>query len=370
MNPLVAKITAEIEQNGPMTFARFMERALYQPELGYYERQKEIGRRGDFFTSVSVGSLFGELLAFQFAEWLEELRIADCGLRIVEAGAHDGRLAADILNWLKKFRPQIFDALEYWIIEPSAAHQQWQRETLKEFSPRIKWARDFSALAQEFPAGLNGIIFSNELLDAMPVHRLSWNAEKKIWGEWLVDCDGQKFVWKLASVATELAPRLPVVVPELAVVLPDGFTTEISPAASEWWEQAAKILQRGKLVAIDYGLSEEEFFQTERSGGTLRAFSKHHLNDDLLANPGEQDITAHVNFTTLQRAGEGAGLVTKTFCSQQKFLTLLAERTWKEPGIFGEWSSPRVKQFQTLTHPEHLGRAFRVLVQSKEFSRT
>src|SRR5215471_2435967 len=131
-----AVIREEIRKCGVIPFARFMELALYCPETGYYKKNRDnVGRRGDFITSVSAGSLFGELLAFQFAEWLGEMRSAECGMRIVEAGAHDGKLAADILRWLEKFRPELFSRIEYWILEPSPVRRQWQQRTLKEHSP-------------------------------------------------------------------------------------------------------------------------------------------------------------------------------------------------------------------------------------------
>src|SRR5271154_3872112 len=133
MKTLTEIIRAEIAAKGVLPFARFMEFALYCPDFGYYEQQKDnVGRHGDFYTSVSTGELFGELLAFQFAKWLEESEIANCELRIVEAGAHDGKLAKDILNWLQLNRPKLFAQLEYCILEPSVRRQEWQRETLKQ----------------------------------------------------------------------------------------------------------------------------------------------------------------------------------------------------------------------------------------------
>ncbi len=153
--------------------------------------------------------------------------------------------------------------------------------------------------------------------------------------------------------------------PEILSVLPDGYTLEVSPAAEEWWRAAAAWLGRGKLVTIDYGLSEGELFSPHRPKGTLRAYRRHHLAEDPLANPGEQDLTAHVNFGVLQRAGEAAGLRTEALVSQARFLTDLAAQAWAEPSSFGPWTARHTRQFQTLTHPEHLGRAFRVLVQSR-----
>ncbi len=190
-------IREEIAKNRVIPFARFMELALYCPETGYYETNKDnVGRAGDFITSVSTGELFGELLAFQFAEWLQALSIADCRLPIVEAGAHDGKLAADILTWLKKNRAELFSKIEYWILEPSLTRQAWQQETLKKFTPHVRWFTDFENLKLETNSPkLTGIVFGNELLDAFPVHRYGWDAKNKNWFEWGVALADEKFIW-------------------------------------------------------------------------------------------------------------------------------------------------------------------------------
>jgi SAM-dependent MidA family methyltransferase len=345
-----------------------MELALYDPEFGYYNRQQQIGRRGDFFTGVSAGNLFGRLLAFQFAEWFEkrEMRNAERGmehLQIIEPGAHDGQLALDILNWFKNNRPSILQQLNYCILEPSPRRRDWQKKTLTEFSEKILWFDDWSQFTRSaFPAPRFTVVFSNELFDAMPAHRLSWDAKTKSWFEWGVAWDGNHFVWKRLLENQISVTEFPKLAPELLEVLPDGFTTEVCPAAVRWWIEAASISGSGKLLAIDYGLLAEEFFTPARSGGTLRAFFRHHAESDLLARPGELDITAHVNFSALKEAGETAGLKTDTLVTQPKFLTEIAARSWKK---IGEWDAGRRKQFQTLTHPEHLGRAFRVLIQSR-----
>jgi SAM-dependent MidA family methyltransferase len=151
---------------------------------------------------------------------------------------------------------------------------------------------------------------------------------------------------------------------KLESILPDNYTIETSPAAEEWWREAAGFLERGKLLAIDYGLTADELFSPSRTNGTLRAYYRHHASDDLLANVGGQDLTAHVNFPAIQKAGEEAGLKTEIFSTQTKFLTQILGKALKDKS-FGGWNSRRTRQFQTLTHPEHLGRAFRVLVQSK-----
>ncbi|HEY1662765.1 MAG TPA: SAM-dependent methyltransferase [Verrucomicrobiae bacterium] len=361
MKMLEEIIRGEIASQGVMPFARFMELALYSPGTGYYERKKNPGRQGDFYTSVSVGELFGQLLAFQFSEWLEELRSASLKIQIVEAGAHDGRLARDILSWIQQHRPETFARLEYCLVEPSPTRREWQRETLKDFIPNARWISQLDASTQQ---SFEGIIFSNELLDAFPVHRLGWDAKAGNWFEWGVGLDGGNLVHARMehAVPSALRPQAP---PELLAVLPDHFTIEISPAAGQWWRDAAGGLRRGKLVVVDYGLAEDELFLPSRKNGTLRAYSRHHHAADVLANAGEQDLTAHVNFSALQTIGESCGLATESFATQSQFLTRILEKTTKSQAPFGEWTPARARQFQTLTHPEHLGRAFRVLVQSR-----
>lgn len=339
-----------------------MELALYCPNLGYYEAKRDtVGRRGDFYTSVSVGNLFGELLAFQFADWMEEIKSPDMQLNIVEAGAHDGRLARDILTWLQSNRPALFGDLEYRILEPSARRREWQRENLGRFADKIRW---LPGLDDSTSSRVTGVIFSNELLDAFPVRRLGWDSKRRTWFEWGVAATGDQFTWTKIELAENDTP-LAEIAPSLLDVLPDNFTTETSLAAPAWWRIAAASLNRGKLVTADYGLDSEEFIVPSRTGGTLRAFYRHHFADDLLANVGEQDLTAHVNFAEVQRAGEEAGLTTEFYSTQSKFLTKILEKTLKDKK-FGEWTPARGRQFQTLTHPEHLGRAFRVLVQSRQ----
>ena len=350
-------IRAEIGQNGPISFARFMELALYCPGSGFYEKETDTpGRTGDFYTSVSTGNVFGHLLAFQFSGWLAQMPSSK-PLLIVEAGAHDGRLAADILEWFGAQLAEFLPRLEYWIVEPSAQRQVWQRERLLKFGNIVHWA----AKLADVPGGVTGIIFSNELLDAMPIRRFAWDARQCTWHERGVGVDREKFVWvHLPGRAT--VQDLP---PDLLEVLPDGFTIEVSPAAIQWWREAADVLRSGKLLTLDYGFAGEGFLTPARKDGTVRAYRRHQLVNDVLADPGEQDLTAHVDFTAVQRAGEAAGLRTELFQSQSAFLTGIARQAWTEGSRFGEWTQNHTRQFQTLTHPDHLGRAFRVLVQKR-----
>jgi len=353
-----------------------MELALYCPDCGFYEKEKDnVGKRGDFYTSASVGALFGQLLAFQFGDWFEgkgethETQYGTGGapLKIVEAGAHDGRLTRDILAWLKAQRPEIFDRLEYHIVEPSLRRLRWQRETLKDFSEKLRWVSRSEELKSALASSYT-VFFSNELLDAMPVHRLGWDAKEKKWFEWGVSLQGGNFVWtRLPAQPGHISHFTfhSVDAEKLFEILPDGYSLEISPAAEEWWRDAAGVLTRGKLMAIDYGFTDDEQFSPSRVNGTLRAYRRHQVTDDILAVPGDQDLTAHVNFSVIQKAGESVGLRTENFCAQPQFLTRIVEKIFKQPGSFGEWGSKQSRQLQTLTHPEHLGHAFRVLVQSR-----
>lgn len=341
--------------------------ALYWPETGYYERSEQsIGIHGDFRTSVSAGGLFGHLLAFQVAAWLEQL--PPVPVQLVEAGAHDGQLAADILNWLRRHRPRLRERTEYLIIEPSIRRQSWQNQTLHDFRGCVRWYESFQALPA---SGIHGIMFSNELLDAMPVHRLGWDANRHRWFEWGVTWSNHRFQWcrldrplptwmdhELNLAGLELAD-------DLQQVIPDGFTVEMSRSAREWWQQAAATLKLGKLITIDYGFLADDFLSPHRVNGTLRAYRRHQHSRDPLADPGFQDLTAHVNFTQLIRAGEMSGLQTEGLTSQAAFLTSIAKRLWQQSGEPIRWNPPQVRQFQTLIHPDHFGRAFQVLIQSR-----
>ena len=417
MKQLVDKILGEIADRGAISFARFIENDLYCPVYGFYEREEDtVGRSGHYFTNVSVGSLFGELLALQFSEWLAQLeatpgapasrrrvaphRAPNCAgvtpalpghrLHIVEAGAHTGTLAKDILAWIRSQRCVLWESIEYCIIEPSHRRQAWQRQTLVEFLSRVRWVSSLSELtlastdsdALPNQHSIRGIIFSNELLDAMPVHRLGWDAARSAWFEWGVTYSNGRFSWIRLTEEQSRIIQLPLPLlnpeprdalsaaalawpPDFLKALPDGFTIELCPAANEWWAQAAGRLGCGKLLTIDYGLTTEELYSPERKGGTLRAYRNHHVSSDVLQDPGEQDLTAHVNFSALCEIGESSGLQTELCSTQEQFLTRIAATAFNRATCSGEWTTSYARQFQTLTHPNHLGHSFRVLLQSR-----
>jgi len=343
---LLPIIKQEADRHGVLSFARFMELALYAPGLGFYQRsEKVIGRSGDFFTSVSVGRLFGELLACQFAAWIEKIPFKNPV--IVETGAHGGQLAFDILSGIRATAPSVFEMIEYWIVEPSETRRNWQRNTLKNCMDRVRWFHswtDLSSFCDNAGRPLEGIIFANELLDSMPVHRLQWNKSSGEWSELGVALHGENLrshqlplsaeVRAFGETVKNLKPNdedvllWPQIPKPLLGALPDGFVTEVCPAALDWWRTAAKALNCGWLMTLDYGLTAEEFFTPQRADGTLRAYREHRIANDILANPGEQDITAHVNFSAVATAGESAGLHTESLESQSKFLTRIIADLW------------------------------------------
>jgi SAM-dependent MidA family methyltransferase len=377
-------ISNEIRKRGAISFEEFMRLALYCPVYGFYEKERDtIGRNGDFYTSVSVGKFFGELLAFQFAEWLLECQSGTRPVQIVEAGAHRGHLARDILTWFRDHRPKLFQGLQYVILEPSAPREKWQAATLSEFAGKVNWLSRITHHATRF----HGIIFANELLDAMPVRRFGWNATQKNWFEWGVTLKDGELAWthldcsrrrEEADAAKDCGSPPPhvggylksAVSPpfetneDLLAVLPDGFTFEACLEGQIWWQDAARALERGKLMTIDYGMTTDEIICPERKNGTLRGYYRHQLTNNFLANPGDQDLTAHVNFSALIAVGEANGLKTEAFETQARFLTKILLQAQKS-GPGAQWNAAQGRQFQTLTHPEHLGHSFRVLVQSR-----
>jgi SAM-dependent MidA family methyltransferase len=349
INPVAIILQNEIARAGVIAFARFMELALYHPEHGYY-RKSHIGRAGDFFTSISVGPLFGQMIAHHLSH---KLALLPGEIHIVEAGAHDGSLAADLLNWLAANRPEFAQRLRYFIVEPIPELQQRQREKIlvERAAPHVAWVDSL----QDLPT-IRGAIISNELLDAFPVHIFKWHSPEQRWRECGVNADFQfSPMDSLPPWAQEaLADLKP-----LQLYLPDHFTIEFSPAAEEWWTSAAKKLAEGFLLAVDYGDESTALWSPARAHGTVRAFRNHKLVPNPLADPGDQDITASVNFTRIRIAGEHAGLISSPLETQAQFLTKIAAEFFTNP------TAQDTRQFQTLTHPEHLGRAFKVLVQSR-----
>ena len=356
----------QVIKTGPLLFSEFMELALYHPSEGYYcKGLDQVGIRGDFITSVSTGGLFGALLCEQFLEW-EQSPCLKLGQprHWIESGAHDGQLAADILDHCKIAAKSVYTELKYLIIEPSARRRQAQEQTLAAHLSHVSWCHSFDDLADH---SIEGIIFSNELLDALPVDRISWDPSSSSWFPWFVTVNDSKLAWcrQPGPYPKEIHQFSDSVPAAIRAHLPNGFTTELGVAAAKWWSEAAKKLKRGMLLGIDYGLREEEFFAPHRYEGTLRAYSKHRQSTDLLLNPGQQDITAHVNFTRIEQSGLEAGLSSKGLQSQEAFLMGVVKNLMTLKPQSPLLEKERLRPLQALVHPSHFGRSFSVLIQAR-----
>lgn len=330
-----------------------MAAALYHPKLGYYARSaRQVGREGDFFTSVSVGPLFGELLARRFLrEW--EDSGAPARWRIIECGAHDGRLAADVLGGLRRLGPRAFAAVEYAIPEPLPLLQAAQRETLRAFEATVRF---LSSASELFDEPLPGIAFGNELLDALPFHVVEFTSAG--WRECRVGLapDGE-FIWENHHPITD--PQLATAVAALGNQFPDGYRSEIRTNFRDFLAPLTRCLSSGLLVWPDYGFARPEYYHPDRRQGTLRTFSRHRAAEDPLATPGEIDITAHVDFTAVAEAAISLGCQPGSFGNQGSWLTGIG-RDWLL-SLEGQIPPAALREFQTLTHPAHLGGSFHVL---------
>jgi SAM-dependent MidA family methyltransferase len=342
-------IRGTIRNRGPVSFAWFMEQALYYPEFGYYSSgQCQIGRRGDYFTNVSVGPLFGRLLAGQFAEMWEILgRPGD--FTIVEQGAHHGDFARDVLMAAREQASEFFRALRYCIIEPFSILQERQADTLAGFGGKVAWEKSLADLEP-----FCGVHFSNELLDAMPAHLIERQSESE-WQERCVAESGKGFAFVAKPIGDE---KLRTQLAKIPRDLSAPYETEINLAALEWVENLARKLARGFILAVDYGYAREQYYAPERNRGTLQCYAGHSRRSSPLNRIGQTDITAHVDWTSLAERAEECGLTLSGFTDQHHFITgLLARRTPEE--------SER-RALQTLLHPELLGTRFQYLALGRD----
>ncbi len=346
---LVELIRAEIAKRSQVSFAWFMEQALYHSEHGYYSSGRAaIGRRGDYFTSVSVGPLFGQLLAAQFVQIWQRLGQID-NFIIAEQGAQDGDFARDALGAIRSLQPAFFEALRYRIVEPFALLQDRQLKTLGQFADCVEWRRSPPDLEP-----FTGIHFSNELLDALPVHLLVSTGDG--WREKFVALEGDKFVFVDQPIAD---PTLQAFVKKLPA-RPVGYETEVNLAALDWIDHLSAKLERGHVLAFDYGFSRDEFYAPYRTAGTLQVREKHRQLPLPFEQIGQADITAHVNWTDLAERAESHGLRIDGFTDQHHFMTGIISQM---PDLSEEPKDRRA--LQTLLHPEMLGRAFQVLALTK-----
>ena len=356
----------QIATHGPVTFRWFMQQALYHPKFGYYgSGRARIGYQGDFYTNVSVGRIFGELMAKQFEEmWVRMNK--PVSFTILEEGAHDARFASDVLSWTQKFSPDLHACLKYWIIEPNPRLQQEQQATLSTW-PRnkVRWSQSLDSFEM---GSLCGVHFSNELLDAFPVHLVT--SAGGAWQENFVDVgkSGFRFMYGPPSSAQLRAAldRLPV------PALPPGvkeYRTEINLGAPRWVEDVSKVLGQGYILAVDYGYPRDVYYSPERTVGTLATYREHQRGSDPLLSVGECDLTAHVEFTTLAERAEASGMKLAGYCDQHHFLVGLGEGELLAIERSAREMTPEllhfIRTFKTLMHPGTMGMAFKFVCFEK-----
>lgn len=362
---LKSVILETINRDGKITFARFMELALYYPELGYYNsKSTKIGIQGDFFTSPSVHAIFGETISEQLVEMWETLSRVQ-PFYLVEFGAGQGHLALDILSALKNEHPDLFAVVKYCIIEVSpelAARQQELLSGLHLSPDQLMWFQELSEINQG--CGFAGCVLANEVVDAFPVHRVRLTGEglKEIY----VDFREDYLIEVLDDPST---PELVKYFDRLGVELEPGQTGEINLHALQWIGEISKFLQRGFCLVIDYGDLAPDLYAPQRFDGTLTCFRAHRLETDPFLAVGEQDITAQVDFSTLMEEGRRVGLSITGYTNQMRFLTGLGivERL---AGRFptGSDSGQQYKAtlaMKTLMLPGGMGEVFKVLVLHK-----
>ncbi|MFZ9738487.1 MAG: class I SAM-dependent methyltransferase [Prochlorotrichaceae cyanobacterium] len=319
----------EHQSTAQMPFVEFMDWALYHSPAGYYSQGKGLGKRGDFFTAVHLGVDFGELLAQQLVDCWHKLN-CPTPFTVVEMGAGEGFLAQDILGWIAKSDPACYRSLCYRIIERSPGLRQQQQEQLQEYLTaadtdpqcsfdRLNWLT-WDELADN---SVVGCFFSNELVDAFPVHQViakdgelqevyvTWKNDR--WQEEYGSLSNDRIIHYFTEQNLDLTQP----------PYPNPYRTEVNLVAQEWLSTIAKKLKLGYIITIDYGYDRDRYYHPQRSQGTLQCYYQHRRHDNPYVNLGEQDITAHVNFTDLQRWGEAIGLKTLGLTRQALFLMAL-----------------------------------------------
>ena len=358
---LVAQIRAEIaDAGGAISFARYMELALYTPGLGYYSGgAQKFGADGDFVTAPEMSPLFGQTLARQVAQVC-----AASAPQILEFGAGSGKLAAHLSLEMERLGAA---CERYAILELSGELRARQRETISALAPRLAHK---VVWLDALPETIEGCVIANEVLDAMPVHLITWRDGGA--SEQMVTVSETGFALSEQTLSAALLTDAGTIAREHA--LPDGYTSELCPPARAWIGELARHLTRGAALVIDYGFPAVEYYHPQRSAGTLKVHYRHHSLDDPFFWPGLTDITAHVDFTAIALAAQDAGFKVDGYTTQAQFLincgiTQLLERAGPLNAAAGARDYlAQSNQAQRLLSPAEMGELFKVLAVSKGVS--
>jgi len=350
-------LTQQIRENEAISFYNFMQHALYHPEWGYYTRGAEnVGKAGDFFTSVSVGSCFGTILAHRIHTlWLETG--SPSSYHLIEMGANNGQLASDILDTIQQIFPDLYTSMSYHIIEHLDTVKNIQVKTLSKHQAKLSQHSSPSEISEQY-----GLILSNELIDAFPVHLIQ--LENGIWHQQNIILRDDAFTFHLSQ---ELSAELQEFTKTLPPVsdLPNGYQTEYRPGIDTFIQHTTEMLDTFHTITIDYGHTASSYYAASRTTGTLRCYHQHQADEDPLLLPGLKDITAHVDFTQLGKTYLQHHQKLTHFSSQSHYLTTHA-KSWLlslEENLTPD-SFKLIRQFQTLTHPTTMGHQFHILETS------
>ena len=357
-SPLAFLIRDQILRHGPVPFPWFMEQALYHVQYGYYSGPRSrIGKEGDFYTNISTGTTFGQILAAQIVEMWSALGQPQ-DFKVVEQGAEDGQLAEDILSAIENATNPVIN-FSYIIVEPMPAKRAEQRSRLeRRFPAKIHWVTAIHELE-----AINGVFISNELVDAMPVHLLEYREGR--WRELYVTCSANSFVFVdspiLLSMVAEAVGKLPV-------PIQTPYRTEINLNALRWISEISSRLQRGFFLVVDYGFSRDEYYKTDRTEGTVACYSRHRRSFNPLEDPGAKDITAHVDFTSLAESAEHARLHVAGYTDQHHFMVGATESYLMQIELetrltgLAPYQHRFLRKLKTLMHPANMGMAFKYLL--------
>jgi SAM-dependent MidA family methyltransferase len=357
-SPLAEILAVQIGARGRITFAEYMDACLYHPQHGYYAKADQHARR-DYVTSVDVSPVFARLLARQFHEMWTALGRPE-RFWLVEAGAGTGALAKQVLDFAAESLGEFYAAVHYVGVERSATRRAAQALTLEKYIVNGRFT-SHAEMPDEIPCGC---IFSNELFDALAVHRVV--RESGELREVYVALGANGLCDEVGPLST---PALAEYFGAIEIALREDQLAEVCLQACDWIGAAAKRLQRGFVLTIDYGHEAPELYDERHMRGTLLAYGRHRASEDFYRAPGEQDLTAHVNFTALDIWGRRGGLRRSGFTSQTNFLLALARHTnfADLEGLgTGEHDQTAARlRFKTLIHPEGMGETFKVLAQHK-----
>ncbi|HWI41736.1 MAG TPA: SAM-dependent methyltransferase [Verrucomicrobiae bacterium] len=362
-NRLSQIIAERIRRQGRITFEEYMRAALYEPGLGYYTSPgRKVGAAGDFYTSINVHAAFGRLIAREICRMWENLG-SPTAFTVAEAGAGHGGLARDVLEGIERHAPELYRGLTYVFVEIEPSLREVQASTIGRHAGRAAWRspEEFGTPGFRF----TGVLLSNELIDSFPVHLVQMTAEGL--REVYVTLGEGDLAEELGTPST---PELQEYLDRLGVSLFQGQRAEINLAARRWLQNAAGSLQRGFVITIDYGYTAYDLFTPMRRTGTLLCYHRHQVVENPYLRPGEQDITTHIDFTTLMQRGEEAGLATVWFGEQYRFL--LAAGLMEEMAVMEQEASSEQERLKNrlllkkLVLPDGgMGDTFKVLVQAK-----